>query len=30
MTEALIAQVKMTDAHRVIPAALGLPVMLHS
>lgn len=29
MTEALIAQVKMTDAHRVIPAVLGLPVTLN-
>jgi len=28
MTEAFKAQVKMTDAQRVIPAVLGLPVAL--
>jgi len=30
MTEAPIAQVKMTVAQRVIPAVLGLPVMFLS
>jgi len=30
MTEALRAQVIMADAHRVIPAELGLPVAVNS
>jgi hypothetical protein len=30
MTVQLIAQVKMTDAHRVVPALLRLPVSLHT